>query len=439
MRRLLLSITALILTFPSLTVANSFKTEQWTTSNGVKVVFYKAMEVPMLDIHIAFAAGSAYDGKTYGLSALTAKLMNQGSAGLDATAIAEGLENTGAQLGYESSKDMAVYRLKTLIRAEALGQSTTLFSKIIAHPEFPSNAFEREKNQQLMAIKQAQDSPEDVANRQFFKTLYQNHPYAHPATGTTKSVKALTRDQVLAFYKQFYVANNATMVLVGALDSPAAHRLAEKLSNDLPKGKAAQAIPKATFHEEANLVNIPFPSSQTVLRLGQIGIDHHHPDYFPLLLGNYILGGGTLVSRLGLEVREKRGLTYGVASQFAPMMGEGPFLISLSTKNKSAQEALAITQDILARFIKEGPSAQELKAAKQYLSGSFPLSLSSNSAIASLLLRMAFYKLPQDYLDSYVARINRITLDEVKLAFQKQVHPKEMLVLTVGRSVETRS
>lgn len=439
MRRLLLSIAALILSIPTQVMANSFKTEQWTTANGVKVVFYKAMEVPMLDIHMAFAAGSAYDEEAHGLSALTTNLMNQGNGGLDATALAEGLDNTGAQLGYETSKDMTVYTLKTLVSAKALEQSTTLFSKIIAHPDFPSSAFEREKNQQLMAIKQAQESPEDVANRQFFKSLYQNHPYAHPTSGSTKSVKALTREQVLAFYKQYYVAKNATLVMVGALDSPAAHQLADKLTRDLAPGKPANAIPKAVLHEEANRVNITFPSSQTVVRLGQIGIDHHHPDYFPLLLGNYILGGGTLVSRLGLEVREKRGLTYGVASQFAPMMGEGPFLISLSTKNKSAQEALKITQDTLDRFIKDGPTTEELKAAKQYLTGSFPLSLSSNSAIASLLLRMTFYHLPQDYLDSYVARINSITLEEVKLAFQKQVHPTQMLVLTVGRSFETRS
>jgi zinc protease len=171
-----------------------------------------------------------------------------------------------------------------------------------------------------------------------------------------------------------------------------------------------------------------------MVRLGQVGIDHSNPNYFPLMVGNYILGGGSMVSRLSQEVREKRGLTYGIDSQFAPMPGEGPFIISLSTKNKETANALKITEDTLHTFINEGPNKQELEAAKQYLTGSFPLSLASNRSIATLLLRMAFYHLPDNYLDTYVARINAVTQDEIKKAFKQQINPEKLLLITVGQS-----
>ncbi|KGP62786.1 zinc protease [Legionella norrlandica] len=427
-------IITLFVIFSHSTFANSFKTEKWQTKNGVRVVFYQAMEVPMLDINLAFAAGSAYDGEYFGLSTLTAGLINQGNSGKDATVIAESLADTGAQFNAETNRDMVVLSLRTLTEKEALEQSTTIFSQIISHPDFPQDAFEIEKNQQIMAVEQTEESPDDVAVLNFFKTLYQKHPYAHPVNGTIESLNAINKKQVIDFYKKYYVAKNGILVMVGAIDSPKAHQLAEQITQDLPKGQPASSIPKASQLPNAEKINVQFPSSQTIVRLGQIGIDHHNPNYFPLMVGNYILGGGTLVSRLGTEVREKRGLTYGIDSQFVPMLGEGPFIISLSTRNAEAQNALNITQNTLIKFINNGPDQHELAAAKQYLTGSFPLSLGSNSNIANLLLRMAFYNLPDNYLDTYVTRINAVTGTEIKQAFKHQVNPEKLLLVTVGQS-----
>lgn len=414
--------------------ANTFKTEKWTTNNGMPVIFYQAMEVPMLDISLAFAAGSAYDQNNYGLSALTTNLLNQGNAGKDANSIAETLADTGAQYSSETNRDMAILNLRTLTSKEALDRSTDTFAKIISHPDFPIGSFTTEKKQMLMGVEQRDESPDDVAILTFFQTLYQDHPYAHPVTGTHQSLVGINRNQVVQFYKKYFVAKNGILVIVGAIDSPHAHKLAEQLTKDLPQGSPAAAIPKATQISNSEQLDIPFPSSQTTVRLGQLGIDHKNPNYFPLIVGNYILGGGTLVSRLGTEVREKRGLTYGINSQFVPMFGEGPFIISLSTRNEEAQNAVNITQDTLTRFISNGPEQQELSSAKQYLTGSFPLSLGSNSNIGTLLLRMAFYHLPDDYLDTYVSRINAVTNDQIKQAFQEQVNPQKLLLVKVGQS-----
>ncbi|CEG55867.1 M16 family metallopeptidase [Legionella fallonii] len=427
-------ITAIIIGLSHQTFANTFKTEKWQTANGVHVVFYQAMEVPMLDVSLAFAAGSAYDGKQYGLSALTTHMLNQGNAGKDATAIGQALADTGSQFDAEVSRDMVILNLRTLTKKDAMNQSLNTFSKIINHPDFPDEAFEQEKKQQLMAIEQADESPDDVANIHFFKALYQQHPYAHPVNGTTATVGTLNKQQVVNFYKQYYVASNATLVLVGAIDNSQAHQIAEQLTQELPKGLPAATVAKANQLTKAENIHVEFPSSQTVVRLGQIGIDHQNLHYFPLMVGNYILGGGSLVSKLAIEVREKRGLTYGISSQFTPMPGYGPFIISLSTKNNQAANALKIATDTLRQFINEGPNKQELDAAKQYLTGSFPLSLGSNRTIANLLLRMAFYHLPDDYLDRYIAHINAVTTEDVKQAFKQQVNPDILLLITVGRS-----
>jgi zinc protease len=412
--------------------ASTFKTEQWQTANGARVVFYQAMEVPMLDISLAFAAGSAYDGEKFGLSSLTTNMINQGSLAMDASQTAEKLADAGAQFGAESSRDMAVLTLKTLTKADAMKEAVETFATIINKPAFPEDSFNREKHQQLLGIDQTQESPEDVANQLLFKQLYLNHPYAHPINGKKETVNALTTKDLSNFYKQYFVGTNAVMVMVGAIDSMQAHQLAEQLTAGLAKGQPAATIPKALPLAVGKRIAVDFPSSQTILRLAQIGINHHDPDYFPLTVGSYILGGGALVSILAHEVREKRGLTYGISSQFMPMPGNGPFLISLSTQNKTAETALQITEETLATYLKNGPSEAELKAAKQYLIGSFPLSLASNSSIANILLRSTFYNLPEDYVDTYTMRINKVTTAEIKNAFQKQIHPDKMLIIAVG-------
>ena len=434
MNKFCLLLTSLLITSSPYCVANTFKTEHWVTKNGVKVVFYQAMEVPMLDISLAFAAGSAYDKDQYGLSALTAHMLNEGSSGIDATQIAQTLADTGAQFDLATSKDMAVFNLRTLTSEKELAQATSTFSTIINHPDFTDSAFEREKKQLLMAIEQTDESPDDTATLDFFQRLYGQHPYAHPVNGTKATMSALKKQELVAFYNKYYNANNAVLVMVGAIDSQAAHLLADTLIHELPQGVPAAPIPKAHQLSKSEQVAIPFPSSQTAVRFGQIGIDHHNPNYFPLMVGNYILGGGSLVSRLGTEVREKRGLTYAIDSQFAPMPGEGPFIISLSTKYDQTAEALKITRDTLDHFVMTGPNAQELEAAKHYFSGSFPMSLAGNRTIASLLLRMTFYHLPNNYLDDYVKRINAVTTEDIKQAFQQEINLDKLLLVTVGQS-----
>lgn len=413
--------------------ATPFATIQWKTSNGAHVVFYQAMEVPMLEISIAFAAGSAYDGEKYGLSALTTRLLNQGNDHLSENTIAEQLAETGSQYGAANSQNMVVLNLKTLTRPDALKSACATFTTIIAHPDFPESSFKREKQQQLLSITQAQESPDIIANQTFFQALYKNHPYAHPLIGDRNSVDKLTLEQVRSFYKKYFVSSNATIVLVGAIDKVTAEQLAEQMMKDLPTGNPPPKIPHADALAEGLDIEAQFPSTQTVLRLGQLGITHHDPNYFPLVVGNYILGGGSIVSKLSLELREKRGLTYGVYSQFLPMPGDGPFLIALSTKTSQTKTAIKMTRETLSSFIKNGPNEEELMAAKQYLTGSYPLSLASNRSIADMLLKIAFFHLPDDYLQTYTHHINTVTTEQIRTAFQQLINPDKLLQVSVGK------
>jgi zinc protease len=422
----------LILTNQTL-FAKSFQTQKWQMKNGVRVVFYQAMEVPMLDISVAFAAGSAYDGNQFGLSYLTTQLLNQGNKGQTASQVAEKLEKTGAQFSAETSRDMVVLNLRTLSSTDALTEATDAFGLIINAPDFPEENFMREKNQQLLAIKQVYDSPEILANQQFFLALYGNHPYAHPMIGDESHINALRLQQVKDFYHRYFVGNNTVIVLVGAINTATAHQIADKLVAKLPAGKSPPPLPEAQPLQQGKTIFTTFPSSQTMIRMGQLGITHHNPRYFSLLVGNHILGGASLVSTLGIELREKRGLTYGVTSQILPMPGIGPFVISLSTRNDQATTASQLTRNILTEYIKNGPTELQLQATQRFLTGGFPLSLASNRNIADILLKIAFYHLPKNYLDTYLQNVNQVTAQDVKEAFQKQILPNSLLEVSVGK------
>lgn len=404
----------------------------WETTNHVRVLFYQTQSVPMLTLHLAFKAGSAYDNNAYGLSALTSSMLDQGNAGFDANQIADQMAETGAVFSANANREMSTVSLSTLTEPTAFKEAVAVFKRILFHPDFPLPAFNQQKNLQLATLRNEQESPDTVAINTFFNTLYQHHPYGHAIHGTPNTVPKIQRQEVIDFYHRYFVAENAVMVMVGAIDPAQAKQLAETILAELPSGKKAPPLPEAKPYTGTNLIQVPFSATQTTLCLGQLGITHHSPTYFPLLVGNYILGGGSLTSRLALEVREKNGLTYGVNSEFLPMPSTGPFLISLSTQNAQAPKALRLTEEVTDAFIQSGPTATELTAAKAYLTGSFPLSLASNTDIANMLVKIAFYELPLDFLETYVARINAVTIEEIKQAFLSTLSMKKMLTVSVG-------
>ena len=434
MKRVFVSLITSLIVFTAPSIAASFNTQTWQTTQGARVVFHRAPDVPMLDINVGFAAGSAYDGEQWGLSALTTRLLDQGNNGLEAAVFSEKFTEMGAQYACANTQDMIIVTLRTLTEPDALQQATTMFSWLISHPDFPKNAFLREKNQQLMLIKQHRESADTLAQETFYQALYGKHPYAHPINGTYERLSSLNVDDIRHFYQQHIVSQNAVIVLVGDIDNAQAHALAERIVHDLPKGYPALPIPSASPLTDELNIEVKHPAVQTAVRLGQLGITHHNEDYFPLQVGNFILGGESMGSRLMQALRNTHGLTYGVTSAFSPMPGIGPFMISFSTQKKQTHAALELTRKTLSDFVQTGPSEQELIAAKQYLTGSYAWSLAGNRNIANMLLRLAFYHLPDDFLNTYIARINAVSTADIKRAFQHQMNLNKLLQLTVGHA-----
>ena len=406
--------------------------EHWQTPNGARVYFVPAPELPMIDVQVVFNAGSARDGGRPGLAQFTHMLLDKGAAGLSADQIAAQLEGVGARLGGASLRDMATVSLRSLNDPKYLQPALAVFAKVLARPDFNPADVERERERLLIGLQYALQQPDEVTEKAFYAALYGDHPYAAPPDGTVESLKAIERDELQAFHQRYYVARNAVVAIVGALDRAAAERLAADLTRQLPAGESAPALPAVEDLQDAREERIAHPSSQTHVQLGQPGMRRDDPDYFPLYVGNYVLGGGGLVSRLSAEIREKRGLSYSVYSYFSPMAERGPFALGLQTRNDQAAQALAVLRDTLEKFVADGPTAQELRAAKDNITGGQALRIDSNRKILEYLAVIGFYRLPLDYLETFNSKVEAVTLEQVRDAFKRRVQPGRMLTILVG-------
>lgn len=411
----------------------SFSIQHWTTRNGARVYFVAADQLPMLDVRLVFDAGGARDGDLGGLASLVSSMLDQGTPTRDATAIARSFEQVGAEFDASSHRDMAVVELRVLSDSQFREPALDVLTDVVAHPQFPADAFARTLRSSDVALQQQEQSPQAIASRLFYKGLYRTHPYAQPMIGTRESLARIKRQDLAGFHQRYYVARNLTLALVGAVSRSEAEAIAERISSALPAGTPAPALPPVPPLAKARHLYQEFPSSQTHILVGEPGIRYGDPDYFPLMIGNEILGGGGFTSRLMDELRTQRGLTYGVYSGFLQMHVQGPFQISLSTRADQAGQALQLIQDILKRFVRQGPGEEELKEAKANIVGSFPLGTASNGSIIGYLGMIGFYGLPLDYLDSYIPKVQAVTVDDVRKAFARHVDPSRLLVVTVGQ------
>ena len=404
----------------------------WQLDNGAKVYFVQRSEIPMLDIRVIFNAGSAQDGANFGLANLTNAMIGENTENQDADGIARAFENVGAQLSSNMNRDMACVSLRTLVNPEFLTPALHPFQALLRHANFPKTALKRAQQQAIAQVKSQEEDPWQLAANQFYQTIYTKQVYAHNPLGNIASIKLIQRDQLVKFYKKFYVAQNADIILIGDITALQAKNIAENLSKALPIGKPAPQLLIAMNLTAPTLKEIHYPSQQETILFGQVGMTRQNPDYFSLIIGNAVLGGLPLSSLLYSIVREKNGLAYVAMSSFEPLALRGPFLIALQTKISSAQTALTLSKNILKQFIQTGPTDSQLKAAKDNLIARFPLTLFTNRGMLTVLTNIAFYHQPLDYLDHYVNHINAVTTRSVHSAFQKNIDLNKMATITVG-------
>ncbi|MBL1142179.1 MAG: insulinase family protein [Proteobacteria bacterium] len=436
-RRTLFLYISLLLTV-SWSAHASPKIETWKTSKGIDVYYVHAPELPMVDMEIVFDAGGSRNGALPGLAALTNGLLSQGAEGLDADAISSGFESLGAIYGSDAGYDSASVSLRSLTDETLLSKALENLKRVVSKPDFPKDALERRRARTLIGLKAKQQSPAALAQDAFMSSIYQSHPYASPNDGTEESIKAIKRNQIIDFYKQYYVASNALVAIVGAVDRKQAEQIAEDITSGLAQGKKAEPLEEVKRLEKADSIFIEHPSAQTHILVGQPGLKRGDPDYFPLYVGNHVLGGGGMVSRLFEEIREKRGLSYSAYSYFSPMRFKGPFLASLQTRSDQVDEALSVLIDNINHYIESGPLEEELIASKKNITGGYPLRIDSNSKILNYVVAIAYYKLPLDYLETFNANVDAVTVEQIKDAFKRRLTPENFVTVMVGSSEEKK-
>jgi zinc protease len=428
--RTVLRVATILLLAATLPVEAEVRIQHWTTQSGARAYFVETHALPIVDVSVEFAAGGAYDPpERAGLGQLTLTLLKGGSALYSEAEVDRRIADAGAQLHDNFDLDRAGFALRTLSSEAEFNLAMDTLADLVQSPRFATDIFEREKARAIANAAEAETQPDHVAEKRLYALMYPSHPYGLTATPAT--LGTITRDDVERHYRRLYVAGGASIAIVGDLSLDAAKALGERLSSSLAKGSEV-AIPPPAPPGPGQTVRVAFPSTQSHVLLGEAALARDDPDYFPLLMGNYILGGGGFASRLMTDVRSKHGLAYSVYSYFYPYAQRGPLQVGLQTRRDQADVALKRVKDVITEFAARGPTQRELEAAKKSLVGGFPLRIDTNRKMLEQLAVIAFYRLPLDWLDSYPARLQAVTLEQVRAAFARRIDPGKLAIVVVG-------
>ncbi|MEO7621539.1 MAG: pitrilysin family protein [Gallionella sp.] len=409
------------------------KIQHWQSASGAKVLFVEDHDIPMLDVAVTLPAGSSFDAADKaGVAGLTHQLLDAGSEGLSEDEISRGMADIGAQFGGGFDPDRSSMSLRTLSSPSERDKALDIMARVLQHPEFPEAILAREKVRLIAALKEAETKPESIAAKAFQKAVFGTHPYALLGSGEVDSVEIITVQDLRDFYRAHYQASHAVVAIMGDATRAQAEAIAQQLTAQLPQSATPSAMPNVTMKIAASEQRISHPASQSHILIGAPGVARGDPDFFPLYVGNYTLGGGGFASRLMEEVREKKGLAYDVYSYFMPLKQPGAFQIGLQTKKEQADEALKLVRNTLANFIAKGPTEKELLAAKQNIIGGFPMRIDSNRKILDYLSVIGFYDLPLTYLDDFTHNIDSVTVAQIRQAFARHVDPQAMATVIVG-------
>lgn len=438
MRAKLIVVLASSLLFGLISAANAGpKIQHWQAPSGAQVYFVENHDLPMLDVAVAFPAGSGFDtAEKSGLAALTHGLLDLGAEGMNEDEIARKLADIGAQMGGQFDADRANVALRTLSSRAEREEALSVMARVLQRPLFPEAVLAREKARLIAGLKEAETKPESIAAKAFGKAVFGAHPYGLSTSGEIASVEKLQRSDLDNFYALHYGANSAVVALMGDVSRAEAEIIAQNLTAQLPPGGASSEIAQVVMQSSASQLRIPHPASQSHILIGAPGVARADPDYFPLYVGNYILGGGGFVSRLMNEVREKRGMAYSVYSYFMPMQQPGAFQIGLQTRKDQADEAVQIVNSTLQDFIERGVTEKELNAAKQNIINGFPLRIDSNKKILDYLGVIGFYNLPLTYLDDFSGKVAKVSVSDIRAAFKRKVNPNVLATVIVGAPAE---
>ena len=439
LRNFLLSLTLALLAHSAWA---ALPIQHWTQPSGAKVYLVESHGIPMLDVQLDFDAGDRRDpADKAGLATVVSRMNRKGLAArpgqpaLDENQLSEAWADLGAGLTVSASADRLSFSLRTLSYPDLLPQAVALAARQLGEPSFPEAIWTEERARISAAIREANTRPATQASKAFATAVYGPHPYGYDTTEA--SLARISVADMRQFYARFIEPCRAKVSLVGDVTRAQADALVKALLARLPQRDAArcEALPPVAEVAALNapvMRTIAFESAQAHVLIGQPGYKRSDPDFFALTVGNYTLGGGGFVSRLTTEVREKRGLTYSVYSYFAPGLHAGAFTIGLQTRPDQAAQAVEVARAVLAKFVADGPTEAELKAAKDNLVGGFALRIDSNAKLLDNVANIAWNNLPLNYLDTWTAQLEKITAADIKAAFARKLQPERMVTVVLG-------
>ncbi len=413
--------------------------EKFTLENGLTVYFMEQHEVPLIYVSAIFPAGATKDGKMNGLASLTSECMMYGTDTYTKDQIEETVDYIGAGLNVSASLEYS--SLYSYFLKDNQDEMFPIIKEVIANPVFPNDEFEKRKQRWLVELEQEKESPRSVIGSYFKKFVYEDNPYGNPVDGTKESVAEISVDQVRNFYRLEYKPETSAIAVVGDFSSA---EMKEKISNLFNKWNPEKSRPTTDInydipvHNKSRVLLVNKDDShETTFYIGQYGITRNNPDYIPVQVINTILGG-RFTSWLNAALRINSGLTYGAGSYFSPYKNSGTFIISSFTETSTTFEAIDMALDVLDSLHSTGIDEETLTSAKNYIKGQFPPDYETSGNLASLLVRMFYYKISDSFINDFQKNVDELTLQKANEIIKKYFPEKNLQLVLIGKSGELK-
>jgi zinc protease len=418
--------------------AAAMNIQQIQSPGGIKAWLVEEHSVPLISLRYAFNGGNSQDpeGKA-GLANFITAMMDEGAGDIKSEDYQERMEDLAMRMSYDDSKDSLYGSFETLTANR--DTAVALLKLSVQSPRFDNEAIERIRQQLIANLIYADKDPDKVAVREWYAQAFAGHPYARPSSGTPKSVAAITRDDLLDYHKRVFARDNLNVVAVGDITAEDLGKLIDDVFGALPAKADLYPVPvtEPVQGGHQQVIDMGVPQSVAVFGLG--AMRRMDPDFMTAFVVNHILGGGGFSAKLMEEVREKRGLAYSVYTYIQPDKYTSILLGSVATKNASMAQSLDIIRDEMKKMAENGPTQQDLDAAKSYLTGSYALRFDTNSKIAAQLLGLMQEGFGPDYVENRNKMINAVTLADAKRVAARLFKPENLIVTIVGRPAGVKS